>query len=62
MKQNPLQIAAQLGRKPEDVTAAIRLGGIQPTTEGLRGGLYDIEDVTRILDAIEAVKQQPPTG
>lgn len=55
MKKNPVQIAAELGMRPGDVVAIIRVAGLQSHREGLRAGLYDEDEVKA---AIERTKQK----
>ena len=46
---NPLQIAAQLKRKPLDLVRAIAAQNIPAQKDGLRAGLYDVDAVTEAL-------------
>lgn len=54
---NPLQIASRLKMKPIDVVKIINGNNIQSHTQGLRAGLYDLDEVQKAIPP----KEEPKT-
>ena len=54
---NPLQIAGRLKKPPALIVKVIVQNDIAARKEGLRAGLYDLDEVKAALERIEAEKK-----
>ncbi len=54
---NPLQLSAKLGRNVIEINTAIKSLNIEPQRIGLRAGLYDADEVTKALTALDEQKK-----
>lgn len=51
MKLNPLQIAALLKAKPQEITSVIRNHNIPAHKDGFRAGLYDVDEIRSAVES-----------